>query len=126
MSAASSGETHVAKQHEHAGKAKGTAEHTHTPHKSYSWLIVVLACATGLTVPITVSIVLILRARGVCCGPATAVHQRIDRPAAKPTETAAGAETQLPTVPEVAELPVGEAFDGFEATAPGAGAPASA
>ena len=54
-------------------------EHAHGHHGSVSWLIVVLACATGLTIPITVSIVLILRARGVCCVPRV-VHHRIDRP----------------------------------------------
>jgi len=30
-------------------------------------MVVALACATGLTVPIIISVVLVLRARGVCC-----------------------------------------------------------
>jgi predicted ThiF/HesA family dinucleotide-utilizing enzyme len=30
-------------------------------------VIVLLACATGITVPVTISIILVLRSRGICC-----------------------------------------------------------
>ena len=56
--------------HEHGGAAKHSS--------GISWVIVLLACATGLFVPITVAIILVLRARGVCCAkhPHTAVDKQ--------------------------------------------------
>jgi len=93
------------KQHTHE-HAKAESEHTKAKHETISWIIVLLACATGLTVPVTVSIVLILRARGVCCVP-TIAHHRIDQQGA-PTATAADGvpttgDRELYAVPESSE-----------------------
>lgn len=52
--------------------------------------------------PITVSIVLVLRSRGVCC--VAHPHQRIDRPPKNPTQTAeAGAPATAMQELEAAE-----------------------
>jgi hypothetical protein len=71
-------------EHEHAAKEGGAHEgKAGGQHAGVSWVIVLLACLTGLFVPITVAIVLVLRARGVCC--AKHPHQRVD--AQKPADT---------------------------------------
>ena len=51
-------------------KASGTQHESHTHHTPHThsssttpWVVVVLACITGLTLPITISIILVLRAR---------------------------------------------------------------
>ena len=82
-------------------------------HDTVSLIIVLLACATGLTVPITISIILILRARGVCCAPAAAKHHRIDQPPTgkNATQTAAdGTPAQTPGADDRAlyDLPEGD------------------
>ena len=59
--------------------------------------------------PITVAIVLVLRARGVCCGgPA---FQRIDRPPKQPTETAAGGPAAEPAAIELSAVVGGRTAD---------------
>jgi len=90
---------------EHQEHSKEKTEHpehgehhssNHSPgakHSSTTSLIVVLlACATGITVPITISIILILRARGVCC--VSSSFQRIDKPPAQPAAGGAELESQ--------------------------------
>jgi cobalamin biosynthesis Mg chelatase CobN len=66
------------KKHEH-----GMHEHANM-HASMNWMVVILACMTGLFVPVTVAIVLVLRSRGVCCPKHP--HQRVDAQT-KPPET---------------------------------------
>jgi len=82
-----------------AGNEQHSKAHEHSkrqPVSSTSIMIVVLACITGITVPVTVSIVLVLRSRGVCCVSSTsAVHQRIDRPPTKPTDVAIDSPASL-------------------------------
>ena len=63
-------------------------------HQTFSFAVVLLVCATGITLPITVSIILVLRSRGVCC--VSTAFQRIDRPPTKPTQGG----TELPIQPE--------------------------
>lgn len=61
--------------HEHSSSSSHDG-HAGGQHSSINWVIVILACLTGLFVPITVAIILVLRARGVCC--AKHPHQRVD------------------------------------------------
>lgn len=96
---------HEKKEGEHDKKAGSDHPH-HEKRGAVSWLIVLLACATGLTIPITLSIVLILRARGVCCA-STAVHQRIDLPPKTPTETAAETNGATPSDRQLYAVPEG-------------------
>ena len=58
--------------------------------------LVLLACATGLTLPITISLILVLRARGVCCPKHP--HQAIEA-AAKGTEVATPMPDAKPSSP---------------------------
>jgi len=91
------------KEHEHGEHEHAEHAHDHPGHRgSMSWVVVLLACATGLTIPITVSIILILRARGVCCAPKGGAHQRIDKPGGPPT--VAAADTVASTRPPSGEL----------------------
>ena len=74
-----------AKEKAHEHEHKSGQKHRGAP-SSVNIAIVVLACISGITVPITISIVLVLRARGICC--VGTKFQRIDRPPVVPTESA--------------------------------------
>ncbi|KAL1495533.1 hypothetical protein AB1Y20_016897 [Prymnesium parvum] len=53
----------------HSSHSSSSAASSHVTHHSKLtwWLVVGLACVTGLTVPIIISAILVLRANGVCC-----------------------------------------------------------
>ena len=88
-------------------------------------MIVMLACATGLTIPITVSIILILRARGVCCV-STIKHHPVGQPDKRTTTAADGSTPSangngLFTVAEEGGSPPQAPPPGYGAAANGGG-----
>ena len=78
-----------------------------------------LACAA---IPITVSIILILRARGVCCVPPGGVPHRIDRPPTGKQKTETAADAPAGGTPAPAD-PAAELDDLFGVPANGAAPP---
>jgi len=54
-------------ERESRSKGAHSGGHSHGESNSFPWGLVIFACVVALTVPITVALTLVFRARGICC-----------------------------------------------------------